>query len=91
MGCDTCIHLNNVLSLPEGNSTGRGAKEQKGNLLEPCSMRYNCNPYFKEGHDESVIITESFCATCQALDKECQCEASLRAIRTRKRQVPRNR
>lgn len=82
MGCDTCIFLNNVINR-EGI--------QKGNALEPCSMKFGCNPFYKEGHDNSVILTESFCVTCQALDKQCQCEGALRAIRTRKRQVGRNR
>jgi hypothetical protein len=81
MGCDTCIFLNNVINRGD---------TQKGESLEPCSMRYGCNPYFKDGHDNSIIVTESYCATCQALDKECQCESALRAIRTRKRQLAKN-
>lgn len=77
MGCESCIFLNNVKNHPE----------QKGAALEPCSRQYNCNPFFKDGHDRSVIITESFCATCQALDKECQCDGAARQIRVRGRQV----
>ena len=81
MGCDTCVFLNNVINRPD----------QKGAALEPCSMKFNCNPFYKEGHDNSVIITESFCGTCLALDKECMCEPAMRQMRTRKRQVARNR
>ena len=81
MGCDTCIHLNNVINRDD----------QKGNKLEPCSMQFNCNPFFKDGHDLSVIITQSYCATCNELDKQCQCEGPQRQIRMRKLQLPRNR
>ena len=80
MGCDTCIFLNNVINR----------EDQKGEALEPCSMKFNCNPFFKDGHDTSIIISESFCVTCNLLDKECQCDVALRSIRARKRQVPRN-
>ena len=81
MGCDTCIFLNNVINR----------EDQKGEALEPCSMKFNCNPFFKDGHDLSTIISESVCATCNMLDKECQCEGAQRQIRLRKRQVSRNR
>ena len=86
MGCDTCIFLNNVRSLPQGDGPG----DQKGALLEPCSMNYNCNPYYKDGHNSSVIVSESYCATCNELDKDCMCEGAQRQIRLRKKQVPRN-
>lgn len=80
MACDTCIFLNNVINR-EG---------QKGEALEPCSMNFNCNPYYEDGHNRSAIVSESYCATCKELDKACMCEGPQRQIRLRKRQVPRN-
>ncbi len=87
MGCDTCIFLNNVRSL----AVGKDKDDQKGVKLEPCSMMYGCNPYFKEGKDLSVLISESYCGTCTKLAKECECAEGIRQIRHRKVQVPKNR
>lgn len=81
MACDSCVFLNGV----------GGQVNQKGTKLEPCSQQYNCNPYFKNGKDESVLITESYCGTCTKLQKDCECPEGVRQIRTRKIQVPRNR
>jgi len=81
MGCDTCIFLNNIIDRGD---------EQKGETLSPCSMNFGCNPFYRDGHNMSVIISESICVTCNELDKQCQCEGAQRQIRLRKRQVPRN-
>ena len=81
MGCDTCIFLNNV-----HNRDG-----QKGSKLEPCSREFGCNPFFKDGHDASVIISESYCGTCTKLVKECECAEGIRQVRSRKIQSPRHR
>ncbi len=81
MGCDTCCFLNNV-----GNHA-----EQKGPKLEPCGQQYNCNPYFKDGKDTSIMITESYCGTCTKLQKDCECPEGVRQIRTRKIQTAKRR
>ncbi len=49
-----------------------------------CTQQYNCNPYFKDGINKSIVISESFCGTCLALQKDCQCAEGARQIRTRK-------
>jgi hypothetical protein len=81
MGCDTCVFLNDV----------RNHADQKGSKLEPCSMEYGCNPFFKEGVNSSILISESFCGTCLALQKDCQCAEGVRQIRNRKVQVAKKR
>jgi hypothetical protein len=54
-----------------------------------CTQQYGCNPYFKEGINHSTVISESFCGTCGALQKDCQCAEGVRQIRSRKVQVVR--
>lgn len=80
MGCDTCIFLNNV----------RNRDGQKGAKLEPCSMEYGCNPFFKDGKNVSVVISESYCGTCTKLAKACECAEGIRQIRNRKIQFSKN-
>jgi len=80
MSCDTCIFLNNVRTLPQG----KGADEQKGEKLSPCSMQYGCNPYWDGGKEVGKVVTESYCAACQKLANECGCAQGVRAIRQRK-------
>ena len=81
MGCDTCVFLNNV----------KNHAEQKGTKLEPCSREYGCNPFFRDGKDASIVISESFCGTCLKLAKDCECADGIRQIRNRKVQMSKNR
>lgn len=81
MACDTCMFLNHVSNHVD----------QKGAKLEPCSQQFNCNPYFKDGKDTSVMLTESYCGTCNKLQNACECPDGVRSIRQRKIQTTGNR
>ena len=85
MGCDTCIFLNNVRSLPQG----KGSDEQKGEKLTPCSMKYACNPYWDGAQGVGKVVTESYCTTCSELINNCGCAQGVRNIRQRKQQFAR--
>jgi len=80
MACDTCIFLNNVRTRP----VGKGKDEQKGEKLEPCSMKYACNPFWDGAQGVGKVVTESYCATCSEVADKCGCTQGLRVIRQRK-------
>jgi hypothetical protein len=77
MSCATCpflIHVHNH-------------SDQRGEPLQPCSMKFKCNPFWDGDKHVGRILTSNYCGSCDKDLKECSCPTGVRKVSISRKQV----